>query len=116
MRSPPAFPADRRRSWLLAVVGAALAAAAAPLALAQTTPDKPAQPAPAAKPSSLEGVTVNAARRPALGVPPAKAAAYAGEAAKSEAWRKYRASKPPLTADPNDQSKDYPGLKTYLPK
>ncbi len=114
------------RLMLLAVFALGLVSAA-PTAQAQSEPDKPAAaPEPnaaasepgaaASKASSVEGVTVNA--RPgsgALGVPPAKAAAYADEAAKNEAWRKYRESTPPLTSNPNDLSKDFPGLQAYIP-
>jgi len=66
----------------------------------------------------VEGVTVQAPRPPseAAGIPPDKAAALAEEAAKDEAWRKYRESRPPLTSNPNDLSKDFPGLRTYVPQ
>jgi predicted outer membrane protein len=109
------------RLMLLAVFAPGLASAA-PAAQAQSEPDKPAaasEPnAEASKPSTVEGVTVNAPRpQPgALGVPPDKAAALAAEAANNEAWRKYRESMPPLTSDPNDLSKDFPGLRTYVPQ
>ena len=85
-------------------------------------PSGPSTPAPdanaaAAAPSNVEGVTVSATlSRPSLGVPPDKAAAYAAQVAQDEALRKYRRSTPPLTKDPNDMSKDYPGLQTLVPQ
>ena len=96
-------------------------ALAAPAAQAQSDPNKPAassapSSAAAAKPGDPGEVTVRAPRaRTAIGIPPAKAAALADEAAKNEAWRKYRESTPRLTRDPNDQSKDFPGLQSYVP-
>jgi hypothetical protein len=107
------------RLMLLAVFALGLASEA-PTAQAQSGPDKPAaasKPSAAAStPSSVADVTVTAPRPRSIGVGPAKAAALAAEAAKNEAWRKYRESTPPLTRDPNDQSKDFPGLKTYVPQ
>lgn len=110
----------RRRLMLLAVSAFGLASAA-PAAQAQSEPDKPAaasEPTPPASkpniwtspPSGVEGVTVNAQRR-RPDVPTEKAAAYGAEAAKTEAWRKYRRSMPPLTDNPNDDSKDFPGIQ-----
>jgi hypothetical protein len=118
--------ACRRLTPLAAfAVGLALVA---PAAQAQGEPDKPAAsstPSPAAskpaatpsKPGHEGEVTVRAPRaRTVIGVPPDKAAGFADEAAKNEAWRKYRESTPPLTRDPNDQSKDFPGLHADVPK
>ena len=98
-------------------------------AFAQGQPAKPAAAASgpnasapdpnaaAPAPSSVEGVTVSATQsRPSLGVPPDKAAVYAAQAAQDEAWRKYRQSTPPLTKDPNEMAKDYPGLQTFVPQ
>ena len=111
---------------LMAVLALGLASASA-AALAQSQPDQPvavpeqtaagAQPdAPAAQPSSVEGVTVNARARTDLGrIPPEKKAAFDAEAATDKAWRDYRRSTPPLTNNPNDDSKDYPGLQSLLP-
>jgi len=103
---------------LLAVLALGLALEA-PTARAQSEPDKPAAPsepsAAAAKPGSVAEVTVTAPQTKPIGIPPEKAAALAAEAAKNEAWRKYRESTPPLTRDPNDQSKDFPGLQSYVP-
>ncbi len=122
MRNNRVLLTARRRLMLLAVAAVGLASAA-PAAQAQSEPDKPAaasEPTPAAskpnawtpQPSSVEGVTVSASRyRPDIGVPPEKAAAYGVEAAKTEAWRKYRKSMPPLTDNPNDDSKDFPGIQ-----
>jgi hypothetical protein len=120
MCSNRSVSASGRGSALLAALAFGLAAASA--AEAQSEHDKPptaAEPVAApAKPSSVEGVTVNAPRAGsnAIGVAPADAAAFAAEAAKNEAWRKYRESMPPLTSNPNDQSKDFPGLKAYVPQ
>jgi hypothetical protein len=56
-------------------------------------------------------VVVHAPRqRPQVGIPPDKAKALDEQAAKDEAWRKYRNSVPPVNAGPLEQSKDYPGL------
>lgn len=89
-------------------------------AQAQGEPDKSAaasKPGAAApEPSSVTEVTVNAPPAHVFGVPPAKAAALAAEAAKNEAWRKYLESMPPQTRDPNDLAKDFPGLQTYVPQ
>jgi hypothetical protein len=100
--------------------GIALAAPAAnPPAPAPADPVKPAaasEPgAAASKPSDVEGVTVSGAR-PAIGTPPDKKAALAAEAAKDEAWRNYRKSTPPLTNNPNDDSRDFPGLQVTAPQ
>jgi len=107
------------RSMLLPLFALGLASAAQ----AQSVPDKPVAPAaapqPAAaapQPSGVEGVTVSAPRPGLTDVPPDKAAGYAEEAAKNAAWKGYRESTPPLTSNPNDQSKDFPGLQAYIPK
>ena len=65
----------------------------------------------------MEGVTVNAQRPQSETntVPADKAAGYAAEVAKAKAWQDYRKSMPRATNDPNDLSKDYPGLQTLLP-
>jgi hypothetical protein len=102
-----------RRLLLLAVFAPGLAAAQTPAAPAKAPPASPSSGAPS-QPDTVEGVTVDAAR-PHAPVPADKAADYAAEAAKTEEWRKYRESTPPLTKDPNDMSKDFPGLKTYVP-
>ena len=111
------------RTWwrltLLAVLALGLASDA-PTAQAQSEQDKPAaaeKPSAApSKSSSVTEVVVSAPRSRVIGLPPAKAAAIAAEAGKSEAWRRYRESTPPLTRDPNDQAKDYPGLQSYVPE
>jgi hypothetical protein len=108
------------RLTLLGVFALGLASEAS-TAQPQNERDKPATAskpsAAASKPGSGKDVIVNAPRPPrVIGIPPAKAAALAAEAAQNEAWRKYRESTPPLTRDPNDQSKDFPGLKTYVPQ
>jgi len=64
-----------------------------------------------ARQNEVGSVVVHAPRqRPQVGVPPDKAKALADQAAKNEAWRKYRNSVPPVNAGPLEQSKDYPGL------
>ena len=86
-------------------------------------PAPPEQAAAASTPDPVEGVTVSG--RPAdtgATIPADKKAEFDEEAARDAAFRAYRASRPPLTADhtgvgdPNDQSKDFPGLQSYLPK
>lgn len=89
--------------------------AVAPSPASAATEPAAAAPWPGSAPGAVEGVTVKAAR-PGFGVPAEKATAYDAEAAKNEAFRKYRKSTPPLTGDPNDDSKDFPGLQTYIPK
>jgi len=81
-------------------------------------PSEPAPDAkPAAAPNSVEGVTVTGAKvLPKIGIPDDKAEAYAAQAAQDEAWRKYRQSTPPLTKNPNEMAKDYPGLQTFIPQ
>jgi hypothetical protein len=108
-------------------------ASAAATAQAQTTKDGPPTPAergaetpnPAnSAPSAVEGVTVAAPARPPLAQygSDENKARFDAEAAKHAAFRAYRQSTPPLTTDdikgvgdPNDLSKDYPGLEAYLP-
>jgi hypothetical protein len=71
----------------------------------------------------VAGVTV-IGRRPDAGatIPDDKKAQLDEEAARQAAFREYRESRPRLTvddkgiSDPNDQSKDFPGLQSYLPK
>lgn len=115
----------RHRPVLLAALALGLAAGTS-AALAQDQPAAAREPVPApsrgaagpSAPSDVEEVTVNAPRvRPEnLAVSPEKRAALDAEAAQDQAWRDYRRSTPPLTSDPNDLSKDFPGLQTYLPK
>jgi hypothetical protein len=62
-------------------------------------------------PNSLEGVVVNAPRQPDTGnVPADRAAAFAAQAARDKEWRDYRQSTPRATDNPNDLSKDFPGI------
>ena len=75
----------------------------------------------AVKPDSadtLGGVTVQSPRpRSKLeDIPPAKAAAFDEEAAKQEAWKRYRKSTPPFGAGTLGQANDYPGLQSLLPQ
>jgi hypothetical protein len=126
-----------RSRWMRPAALALGLASAAAMAHAQAvTPPAPAEKAgppaaaagsaaaaAAANPSPVQGVTVNG-RRPDTGapIPDDKKAAYDAEAAREAAFRDYRASRPPLNpdakgvVDPNDQSKDFPGLQSYLPK
>jgi len=107
-----------------AAAAAALAQTAPPPSRAETAPPAPPERAAAASnPQPVEGVTVNG-RRADTGapIPDDKKAEYDAEAAREAAFREYRRSRPPLTtddkgvSDPNDQSKDFPGLQSYLPK
>lgn len=119
-----------RNPWLRSAAFAVGLASAATAALAQTPAPangaaKAAPPAPAAAsaPDPLEGVTVKG-RRTDTGplIPDDKKAEFDAQAARDAAFREYRQSRPPLTtddkgiSDPNDQSKDFPGLQSYLPK
>jgi len=126
MRNNCALSRTGCRLTLLAVFALGLASQA-PTAQAQSQPDKSAAAsksgaadskpgAAASEPSSVPEVTVDAPPSQVSRVPPAKAAALAAEAAKNEAWRKYRDSMPPLTRDPNDLAKDFPGLQSYAPQ
>jgi hypothetical protein len=128
-----------RHRWIGPAVFALGLASAAAAAQAQTTappvgaqeagsralPQSASTSAPAATPApadTVEGVTVTG-RRPDTGppIPDDKKAAYDAEVAREAAFRAYRASTPRLdanekgVADPNDLSKDFPGLKSYIP-
>lgn len=122
-----------RNRWLRSAVFA-LGLAAAATAQAQTTapparagkdgPPAPTQSAATpANPNSVEGVTVQGRRpdQPAI-IPDDKKAQYDADVAREAAFRDYRASRPPLNpdakgiSDPNDQSRDFPGLQHYLPQ
>jgi hypothetical protein len=121
MRNNRALLMACRRLMLLAIFapGLASAAATAPAKGEQEKPAAASEPSAAVpEPNGVEGVTVNAPRPVpgAKSVPPEDAAAFAAEAAKDQAWRDYRKSTPPLTCDPNDLSKDFPGLQTYIPQ
>lgn len=106
--------------------GAALAQSAAPPNRAETAPAAPPERAAAASnPDTVEGVTVKGRDRRAdtgATIPDDKKAEFDEEAAREAAFREYRESSPRLPADdkgisdPNDQSKDFPGLQSYLPK
>jgi hypothetical protein len=105
----------RRPLRLLAAGALGLALATPVAAWAQADHDKSV--VPAVKQSDAGSVIVHAPpRRPRrLGVPPAKAAAFAAQAANDEAWRKYRDSTPSVTDSTLDQAKAYPGLRTLVP-
>jgi hypothetical protein len=90
----------------------------------QTVEPAPSASADVPAPSDpMEGVTVTG-RRPDAGAPiPAdKRAEYDAEVARQAAFRAYRESTPRVAGDdkgvgdPNDLSKDFPGLQGYLPK
>jgi type IV secretory pathway VirJ component len=122
MKNNRARSTSRRRLMLLTVLALGLASAAQAQdehAKPATTPKHdaagPKHDAAASKPSSVGGVTVNAQRR-RTPIPTDKAEAYAAQAAKDDAWRKYRKSMPPLTNSPNDDSKDFPGIQIRAPQ
>ncbi|MGZ3364735.1 MAG: hypothetical protein ACXWKY_08475 [Caulobacteraceae bacterium] len=103
----------------IAVAGVIGCVLPASMAAAQTSPaPKTESNTPADKPGTVGGLVVQAPRPPSkLGaVPPEKAAGYDKEAAKSEAWKRYRKSRPPLSAGTLGQADDYPGLQTLLPE
>ena len=112
---------DRHRLALFAVIAFGLLLGGPP-ATAQAVQ---AADGPTKQRSSSNDVIVQAPRRRqhTFGVPPAKADAYAAEAAKNAAWRKYRDSIPatpgpcPVRPSPGarcgaleDGLQDYPGL------
>ena len=125
------FRLTARHLWL----GSAFAALglASATAHAQTeAPQHAGPPGPAdsavvaaapSTPNPVEGVDVTG-RRPEVRalIPDDKRAEFDDEVAREAAFRAYRQSTPPLTSDdkgvgdPNDQSKDFPGLQSYLPK
>lgn len=80
--------------------------------------EKAEEGAAASKPGSVGGVVVQAPRPPSKveGIPPDKAAAFDEQAAKNEAWKRYRKSTPPLAAGTLGQADDYPGLQSLLPQ
>ncbi len=91
-------------------------------AWAESAPVQSARPAkaPAAdatKPNTVGDVVVRAPpRRHRLRIPPAKAAAFAAEAARQDAWRNYRDSTPPASAGALGQAAGYPGLRSLGPR
>lgn len=100
---------------MLLTAGALGLAFAASTALAQTAQDNGGAHTDQ---NSKGPVVVHAAptqHRPRIGIPPAKAAAYASEAARNDAWRKYRSGAPSVTTSTKDLAQDYPGLRTYVP-
>ena len=98
----------------------AIAAVALVMALAGTTaraqPDS-AKDAASTKLKNASGVVVHAppTRQPPLAPPPDKAAAFALDASKDDAWRKYRDTVPSVTDGTLDQAKAFPGLRAYVP-
>jgi hypothetical protein len=73
--------------------------------------------AAASQPDSVGGVVVQAPRPESelRQIPADKKAAFDEEAAKNEAWKRYRKSTPPLAEGTLGQAKDYPGLQSLLP-
>jgi hypothetical protein len=100
----------------IAVAGAIGFALPASVAVAQAShSEKTASGAEAKKPGSVGGVTVQGRRRSQLHrIPPDKAAAFDDEAAKSEAWKKYRKSTPPAAAGTLGQAEGYPGAQSLV--
>jgi hypothetical protein len=135
MINPFALSTARRPLLLCAVLALgfasdALTAQAQTQTQTQTAPasppTKPAAAAPnaaAAAASPLGEVTIKGVRRrPDANIPPDKRAEYDAAVAREDAFRRYRASQPPMPADakgvtdPNALSVDYPGLHTLAPK
>jgi hypothetical protein len=125
-----------RNRWLRSAFFALGLASAAATAHAQTAappaqaekagqPEPPGNAAAASNPDPVAGVTVQGRdRSPDTGatVPADKKAEFDKEAAREAAFREYRESRPQTTTDdkgigdPNDQSKDFPGLQSYVPR
>jgi hypothetical protein len=108
--------------WLAVSATAQAQPAAAPILPTATAPTAPPVGA-ASAPNPVDDVTVLSRRRETYSsIPDAKRAQYDADVAKEAAFRAYRASRPPIVtdskgvSDPNDDSKDFPGLQTYLPK
>jgi hypothetical protein len=101
------------------MLAGALALALQPsMAAAQADPSDKADVRPASvNPDVVGGVVVETPRPHSKleDIPPDKAAAFDEEAAKNEAWKRYRRSTPPLSAGALGQADDYPGLQSLLP-
>jgi hypothetical protein len=118
----------RRTALLLPAIAIAIGfAIPASTAVAQASQDTKTQDtkaqgdnsksgAAASTPGSVGGVVVPGRRRTLPTVPADKKAAYDAEAAKAEAWKKYRKSMPPASAGTIGQAADYPGLNSLAPK
>jgi len=104
----------------IALCGVAGFALPSSMAMAQASQGEKAgdDAAAAAKPGDVGGVIVQAPRPQSKlqDIPPDKRAEFDDEAAKNEAWKRYRDSTPPLAAGTLGQAKDYPGLQTLLPQ
>ncbi|MEO6339735.1 MAG: hypothetical protein ABIO39_06845 [Caulobacteraceae bacterium] len=96
---------------LAGLIGVTLPASVAVAQVSQT-PNAQAV-APAQDTPSVSGVVVQAPPKLPQ-IPPDKKAAFDEEAAKQEAWKKYRESFPPMS-DGTLGIKDYPGLHSLLP-
>jgi hypothetical protein len=117
-----------RHRWMRSAIFALGLASAAAMAHAQAAapPAEPQKAGPPAPPGGaadpLAGVTVTG-RRPDTGrpIPDDKKAQFDAEVAREAAFQEYRRSTPSLQpndkgiADPNDLSKDFPGLQSYIP-
>jgi hypothetical protein len=103
----------------ITLAGVAGFALPSPRAVAQVSQgEKPEDGAAAPKPGSVGGVIVQAPRPPSKlqDIPADKKAEFDQEAAKNEAWKRYRQSTPPLADGTLGQAKDYPGLQSLLPQ
>jgi hypothetical protein len=107
----------------LAISAAQAQPAAAPIRPTDTPPSAPRVGA-ASTPDTdpVNGVTVLAPRPETRArIPDDKRTQYDADVAKEAAFRAYRASRPQIigdtkgVSDPNDDSKDFPGLRSYLP-
>ena len=101
----------------LALAPASGAFAQAAADAAQKTEVGPATVKPDGSGSTVGGVTVQTPR-PRSGVadiPADRKAAFDEEAAKAEAWKRYRNSTPPFGAGTLGDAKAYPGLQALAP-
>lgn len=103
----------------IAFAGATGLSLAPSMAAAQAVQGEKAEERAAdSKSASVGGVIVQAPRPESKvqQIPPDKKAAFDEEAAKDEAWKRYRKSTPPLSDGTLGQAKDYPGLQSLLPQ
>ena len=109
--------AARRVGAVMACALGLVAAASTVQAQVHTKTGQATSGAQGARAADMDSVTVHAPRRhPRHSYAIAPNGAIAAEAARQEAWRTYRDSPPSRSSDPMDQTKDYPGLHTLLPK
>jgi hypothetical protein len=98
-----AAPAGRSRSLFAALLALGFASAAVS---AQAQGGRTNSPPTAPPPVPV----------PVPAVPADKKADYDDAIAKEAAFKKYRSSTPPSADGAIDQSKDFPGLQSYIPK